>query len=194
MATHRKDDNLNCIIEGNQEVLKQGTALLLRLTDKQYAESIEAYACSSIGQHFRHIFDMYQAVLPALSQAQLSPGKTTIIDYDSRRRGAEVETQRKSAIAELCKIKKHFDDRIAPLSLPVDVKTEVCIEKTRSALIPSTLARELAFVSTHAVHHFALIKIIAQMLGASPDQSVGLAPASATFERHRQKAVSAVAS
>ena len=117
-----------------------------------------------------------------------------VVDYDSRRRGASVETQRQSAINELHSIREHIDRRVAPLCLPIDVKTEVCIESTQYALIPSNLARELAFISSHAIHHFALIKVIAKMLGASIDETVGLAPASATFERTQHLAPTAIAS
>ena len=191
---HKENTNHSCIIQGNREVLKQGTYLLLRLTDEQYNTSIETYACSSIGQHFRHILDMYQAVIPALAEARPSLGITMVIDYDTRRRGASVETQRQSAIAEIGTIKQHIDRRVAPLCLPVDIKTEVCIESTQYSLIPSNLARELAFISAHAIHHFALIKVIAKMLGAAVDESVGLAPASATFQRAQHPATTAIAS
>ena len=191
---HEENKNYNCIITGNREVLQQGTALLLSLTDEQYTTNIETYACSSIGQHFRHILDMYQAVLPALASAQPERGITMVVDYDNRRRGASVETQRQSAIDELYSIRQHIDRRVAPLCLPIDVKTEVCIESTQYSLIPSNLARELAFISSHAIHHFALIKVIAKMLGADIDETVGLAPASATFERTQQLAPTAIAS
>ena len=203
---HVEDQNHAHIVEGNLEVLEQGMQLVLQLTDKQYNTSVPAYSCSSIGQHFRHVLDMYQAVLPALTlpaqtlRAPTSPAQTSpalansgttqaianVIDYDTRRRGASVETQRKTAIEELRSIKQHIEHRTAPLCLSIDVKTEVCVEHTRFALIPSTLARELAFVSAHAVHHFALMKVIGKMLGASLDQSFGLAPASASHQRAQQ--------
>jgi len=190
---HEKDHNHTHIIDGNLEVLEQGAQLVLDLTDAQYNTAVATYACSSIGQHFRHILDMYQAILPALAETR-HQGITTVIDYDNRRRGATVETQRKAALEELGTIKHKIEQRTAPLCLPVDVKTEVCLENTRYALIPSTLARELAFISSHAVHHFALINVIAKMLGASLDQAFGVAPASATHLRAQQQITTAIAS
>jgi len=189
-AEHVENDKLSCVIDGNNEVLGQANTVLLRLTDAQYRSVNDAYGCSSIGQHFRHILDMYRAVTPALSAA---PSPAPIIDYDVRRRGAAVETERKSAIAELQDLKHALINRTAPLDLQVEVKTEVCIDSTRCASMRSTLARELAFISSHAVHHFALIQLLARLLGASVDKSVGLAPASASHQRAEQSTISAVA-
>ena len=163
---------------------------MLRLNDNQYCSVNDAYGCSSIGQHFRHILDMYLAVTPALSAVTSSP---PVIDYDIRRRGAAVETERKSAIAELQDLEQALLNRTTQLNLPVLVKTEVCLHSTRCASMHSTLARELAFISTHAVHHFALIQVLARLLGASVDKSVGLAPASASHQRADRLQINAVA-
>lgn len=174
------------VIAGNCEVLEQGRCLLQQLTDTQYTSAVETYACSSIGAHFRHMLDMYLAVMPALAARNTAQ----VVDYDVRRRGAQVETCRHAAIAELDKFRQQLDGRTTRLDTVVTVKTEVCIETTQRAMMQSTLARELAFVSTHAVHHFALIKVIAKMLGASVDSDVGLAPASASFLRSQQPTAS----
>jgi uncharacterized damage-inducible protein DinB len=172
------------IVEGNHEVLQQGSSLIQQLTDAQYTSAVETYACSSIGAHFRHMLDMYLALMPVL----VASDRASMIDYDVRRRGAPVESCRHAAIAELDSYRQQLDQYTRSFDIVVTVKTEVCIESTQHAAVQSTLARELAFVSTHAVHHFALIKVIAKLLGASVDASVGLAPASASFMRSQQSA------
>ena len=57
------------------------------------------------------------------------------------------------------------------------------LEETESTVIPTTEIRELVFVGSHAVHHYALISIIAQLQGIETEENLGIAPATASFLR-----------
>ncbi len=173
-----KTDAVRSIIIGNIEAIDQGTQLLRTLTDEQYVFHDSPYIQSSIGQHFRHVIDMYMALVMGKS--------TGYIDYDIRRRGASVERSRQQAIAELEHVKRHISgylQQVGMVSEMVDVKTEVTVDETHSVTIRSSLIRELVFTSSHAVHHYALISVIAKIQGVAIDASLGVAPATARFMR-----------
>jgi hypothetical protein len=46
----------------------------------------------------------------------------------------------------------------------------------------STLARELAFASHHAIHHHAMMKAIAQEHGQAAESGFGVAPSTLNHE------------
>ncbi len=170
------------IILGNIEALDQGIHLLASLNDEQYTFVDSQYIQSSIGQHFRHVIDIYMALVMGQGAGH--------IDYDIRRRGAEVERSRTQAISELEHVKRHITrylngDGVATAS--VNIKTEVSITKTHSVTISSPLIRELVFTSSHAVHHYALISVIAKIQGVELDEFLGVAPATASFLRAAAK-------
>ncbi len=49
----------------------------------------------------------------------------------------------------------------------------------------STLGRELIFLLSHAVHHFALMKLIAETMGFGTDDTFGVMPSTLADERAR---------
>jgi len=77
------------------------------------------------------------------------------IDYTARKRRAETEESRKSGYRSLEEGIEGLS-RIRSLDprLPLEIRPEPNQGWSRSSL-----ARELQFVSAHAVHHFALIRL-----------------------------------
>ncbi len=171
------------IIAGNIQAIDQALAFLMQLSDSHYVSVQTPYVNSSIGQHMRHIVDVFFAVTRRIDPS--------LIDYDLRRRGADIETSREIAIRELNEVRDWMvsydilpgrgdDERIA-------IRTEVMLQDTLSVEIESSIVRELVFASSHAVHHFALISVIAKLQGVKLDESFGLAPATASFLRNEAK-------
>ena len=179
-----QQQSIRRVIQGNIEAMDQGICLLNNLTDEQYVDVPHEYVSSSIGQHFRHILDLYQAVLQPTRLCGLQGSQTPLLNYDHRRRGASVETCRTTAIDEMNAIKRQLKRRASEPDRAVSVKTEVCLDNARSVALDSTLARELAFASCHATHHYALAAVIARLQGAEPDSAIGLAPATASHIRN----------
>lgn len=191
---------LEQVIRGNIEALDQGLTLVRSVSDEQYQKVVAPYASSSMGAHFRHILDMFFALkgpldddkkLNAAKQEPLNKGTDTfrvLIDYDHRRRGALIETERSQAINEIEEIKQwvknlqslcdHFGN------FTVDVVTEVSLCDTQSVTVESNFLRELVFVSSHAVHHYALISLIAKLQNVELNDDIGLAPATVSFLRN----------
>lgn len=183
--------SLESVIEGNIEALAQGAELVSSLTDEQYCQIVTDYAHSSIGEHFRHIIDLFLAVTTGY------PNR--LVNYDLRRRGTQVERCRQTALTELADIQQwlcHFldqyqRDNMSDDDLSVEVISEVSLVKTEAVSVQSSYIRELIFVGSHAVHHYALIAILAKLQGVKVKDSFGIAPTTASYLRntpeHTQK-------
>lgn len=185
--THSDSQDLSAIVLGAVESLNQAKALVENLSDEQFVKVCTPYVTSAIGSHLRHVLDMYYALRIGLDAQQ------GVIDYDLRRRGAKLESSRAATLAD---ISAHlqwldvafFDQASGKLNAsifetPVSVKTEVCLSHTACATIPSNLAREIIFVASHAVHHFAILTVIAKLQGIEISNDFGVAPATRTFLR-----------
>lgn len=168
------------ILEANKEVLEQGIALLTSLVDEQYTRTCEPWLSSTIGQHFRHIVDMYLALMSAMESDYLEK-----VDYDYRRRGSRVELQVESGLEALRQI-IHWLDRLEPAPVAKQVlqlQTEVSLQQSAVITLDSSLVRELVFVASHAVHHYALIKVLVRHQGLCIAENFGVAPATASYLR-----------
>lgn len=164
------------VVEQNLHFLRQGAQFLERLDDATYAapESDRPRA-AGVGPHFRHCLDFYLCFLRDLENGR--------IDYDRRDRRPELETDRLAALAEV----ERIIDRLAgivvePTGQGLEVHHDsVPDERSETAWHRSTVDRELRFLASHTVHHFALIARIARERGVEPGESFGVAPATLEY-------------
>lgn len=127
----------------------------------------------SIGEHVRHALDHVSSLVAACPSAVLS--------YDHRTRGTAVENEPGAAVREMMRLGAALDrwaDR--PLDEPVAVAALVSPDG-RSVTGWSTLARELAFVMSHTIHHQAIVALLLEQQGSeAPDERFGYAPSTPT--------------
>ena len=168
------------------EVVEQAIQLLQGLHKTEYTKVIKPHFPSSVGAHIRHIVDHFLAIKNACERSHAeSKSSNTLeqihINYNKRNRHGDVENEPKAAIKELNAINSWLDSLDAQqCQLPVVVTTEIDISHTKSATCASTLERELVFVSSHAIHHYALIRIICAMQSKEIPEYFGYAPATIT--------------
>lgn len=166
-------------VEGCLDIAKEAILLLNNLSTPQYNQIAEPFLQSSIGQHMRHILDVFHATM--------SWPNNEIIDYDTRRRTHLVEKDKALAIDEWLHISEWLKGiEYEQLSKKLKVKHEISANRKISALSHSTFARELSFISSHAVHHFALIRVSLSFQGISPSDTFGMAPSTATYYRRAE--------
>lgn len=136
------------------------------LAPADYARTSELIYGGSCGGHFRHIIQHYEAFFTGATSA--------LIDYDLRDRSAPVETDIGAARAALQKISRQLQAEPrsdAPLTVwqnydPAD----------RPRGVPSCRLRELQFLASHAIHHFAVIGIAMRGFGYDLPADFSLAP------------------
>jgi len=165
-------------LEGQLETVQQAKEFLLGLTAENYQVVIKPHFASSAGTHMRHILDHYLALQDGLNQG--------LVNYNKRNRYSSSESCPKAALLEWQKVEQWLKE-VSQLDAdkPLTVECETSINKTQNTLTQSTLARELVFVTSHAIHHFSLLAVINSLLGNKDEVNFGIAPSTASYIRQQ---------
>ena len=168
------------VLDANVRLLGECGAALGAVSDAIYACTTTFAPSGSIGEHLRHCLDFYAVLLRDLPSGR--------IDYVQRARNRRVEADRAFALKRAAEIAREIARIPADqLKQPLLVRSEDdgCGPESPEAWSRSTLQRELQFLISHSVHHFALIAVVLRTLGHEPPATFGVA--SSTL-RHRQSA------
>ncbi len=161
--------------QANIQLLAQGADLLQRLGPDRYAVPVKTCFNSSAGGHFRHVIEHGQAVVVGL--------KTGVIDYEGRARDRLIETQVDHASEVLGRLQRELaeltDGAVEDRGLAVRSETVPGQE------MATTLARELEFLISHTVHHYALITVIVGEQGVEAPRGFGMAPSTMKYQQEQ---------
>ncbi|MCW5966993.1 MAG: hypothetical protein KIT57_00635 [Blastocatellales bacterium] len=164
------DRSANTLIADNIETLKQGVELIERLDDRLYMQADRRFSLSGVGSHFRHCIDFYQNFLAGIGLGR--------INYDNRERDERIENNRVVASAQLNSIIARFSQTLVINSTE---EIEVLLEGPSNPMDDgywsrSSLKRELQFLLSHTIHHYALIAVALRLHGFEPGAHFGVAP------------------
>lgn len=167
------------LVQANLALLRQARALLQQLDDAQYAQcELDAHGIGTgrgrVGAHLRHVVDHYSSLLAGVHAG--------CVDYDARERNGALETSRSAMAEALLQVESALQAlpaRGEALSLSVWVDSGEATARTRS---DSTLARELQFLCSHTVHHYALIALLLRERGHPVELDLGVAPSTRKHE------------
>lgn len=142
-------------LRGCSEALAQCRALVRALGPARYALPIGRHA--SIGAHLRHCLDHFDRFFEGLALGT--------VDYDARERRAPWETNAEVALEVI----SEFENRLAELP-PMPGRTLTVWQSVASGADAkrasvSSPARELAFLSSHTIHHLALMRALVDLAG-----------------------------
>jgi hypothetical protein len=168
--------NERIILDSMREVLRQGEALLGMLGNAAYTRRIPAAFNASVGGHYRHCLEHFRSVFDGLDAAE--------VNYDSRKRDPRIETVCEVALdetRELLRMSQGIGDWTLGCSIWVRSKVSYRIEESPSAT--STVGREIMFCVVHAIHHYALIRVMCGMLDVPVPDDFGIAPSTI---KHRE--------
>jgi hypothetical protein len=165
MIKPREDES--AALRGCLEVCRRCDALV----ESVAAESGEVY--SVLGPHLRHCLDHFTSLLRGLSAG--------VVDYDARDRdeGMEDRPERfRAALAET--VSKLGQIEPGDLERSLRVK-QLAAPGAESAPVASTLERELIFLSSHTIHHLALMLHLAASRGVELPEELGVAFSTAAY-------------
>ena len=152
--------------------LRQGAALIRRLDDELFTRGAGGNFHGGVGSQFRHCIDFYESLLPGLRGADR-------VDYTARGREALLETDRAAAAQRLETLAEQLAAlESIELERSLQVRSEVPVAGI-SEWCGSTVHRELQFLVSHTVHHYALIVALLGRMGFELDQNLadfGIAP------------------
>lgn len=151
------------IIRQNQSLIEQAIGLISNIQPSLYSQCCDQVFSSSIGQHMRHCIEHYDELF--MAHDEVRP-----VRYHARPRNMEVETDSAVAVSRLRFICNQLD-RISSENIALQVADGGIAEPSESSL-----SRELEFLTSHTVHHFALITVIANKLQIKVPENFGVAP------------------
>lgn len=153
-------------------LLGQLGGVVAALSDTQYRAERARGVSGSIGGHVRHCLDHVSALMAGVA--------TGHVDYDTRRRGTAVEISREAAIAEIERLAEDLEGITArTLHRPVQLLSVLDTGGIRLDA-SSSVARELAFVLSHTIHHLAVIALLLREQGIDVPPRFGYAPSTPT--------------
>lgn len=155
-------------------LLDELESLLIEVAPKVYGARFATDVSGSIGEHIRHCLDHVSALLTA--------DPSTTLSYDRRHRGTAVETDPAEALRQIQELKGALNAWSAR-SLDEPIRVTSMISSSSDAMTGwSTLARELAFVVSHTIHHHAIIGVLLAVHGHAVPERFGHSPS--TPRRH----------
>lgn len=163
---------MKSLISISDQLLGQAVTLIREHSVDEYIRSCPMVFSSSIGQHIRHCVEHYEEFLHALEEQRE-------IDYEKRPRDLRVETDPEEAVGRLEKIRTALRDP--------SLECQELMVWDNGSLTPakSSASREIQFLLSHTVHHFALIAVIVSLGGRQVPRNFGVAPSTL---KHRESA------
>ena len=156
------------LLSDHRQVLGQAVDLVESLDEAAFRAPARDAGVASVGEHLRHALDLYMVFLDGLADGR--------VDYELRERDPAVERDPRAAAACARRVLEGIaalDDGDAELQVRCD---SVALDGEDQPFARSTVERELQFLLTHAIHHFALIAANLRLQGIEPAPGFGFAP------------------
>lgn len=156
-------------LSANLAFLEQAATFSAGMTAKDWQTPSPAFRNSSLGQHLRHTLEHVEALVEGLPESN--------INYDARKRDETIEREPDAAARRCQELRDALEH--AGYNLPVEHALSVrssCSCDEDAADQNSSLGRELQFLVSHTVHHFAIMAGICHALGIRTPDEFGIAP------------------
>ncbi|PIF31521.1 hypothetical protein CLU81_2014 [Flavobacterium sp. 9] len=157
------------LLKSIRHSLEELISLLDQLSDQDYAQSCEALSNATIGEHVRHILEMYQCLENGYESG--------ILNYDNRERNLRLQTETEFAKQFITEIKMGLksENKIIYLEQEID---------GLAIRIQSNYYRELLYNLEHCIHHQALIKVVVlQLNNISVNENFGVARSTIEYRK-----------
>jgi hypothetical protein len=158
------------LVSYNQLLLDQALAVVVahtRLLAPPYA--------GLVGAHLRHVIEHHEALMHGLALG--------VVDYDGRPRDRELEVSQRVAGQRLLRLRESLS-RLThdALHRPMQVLGQGGIAGDFHFSVASCVGRELVFLASHTVHHFALLSAHLHKQGIALPAHFGKAPGTVANE------------
>ncbi|GES78337.1 hypothetical protein RCL_jg15116.t1 [Rhizophagus clarus] len=168
-------------------------------SEDKYTYESKFLPSSTIGKHVRHLFDHFRLLLESKQLREKrktdcniseyddqyyegpkdGESKFWIVNYDNRSSNIPVETLRLTAIKQLEQLQTIIVNDCTFIPFNTQIQIDATVDSgmlTDSIPFQSTYGRELWFCCHHAIHHFALIRVICAEQNIAVPEDFGIAP------------------
>jgi len=157
------------LIQSVRTTLSEVDNFLSQLTHEQYNRRCAQLNESTIGQHTRHIIELFDCLITHYEHG--------VINYDSRPRNNLIETLPDYAQTCIQKILGNINKPDKSLLLSQKIAG-------KEMRIQTNYFRELLYNLEHCIHHQALIRVaVFEMNNVHIDANFGVAPATVEFKK-----------
>jgi uncharacterized damage-inducible protein DinB len=152
------------------DVLQQGLGLLGRLSGDAYTRPLDCTAAAcSLGTHYRHVLDHFLCLVEGVRTGQ--------VNYDRRQRNPQLEESIEYARFTTEGLMEEFRGlSTEDLRRACTVTSSVGYGTSEADAVDSNLGRELMFCIAHAIHHYAILKMLCTGMGIELPYEFGIAP------------------
>jgi uncharacterized damage-inducible protein DinB len=130
-----------------QNVFVQLSESLHQLSDAEYTRPSKMLFNATIGQHVRHIIELFLCLEKGYDEG--------VVNYGKRKRDYKIETDKRLAASLL----KDIYQRLSRPDKEMILEAEDYEDAEGTVAISSNYYRELAYNLEHTIHHMALIRV-----------------------------------
>ena len=130
-----------------ENVFFQLTDSLEQLSPAEYSQSSKILFNASIGQHVRHIIELYVCLYNGY--------ETGTVNYEKRKRDVRIETDKDFAI----ELMQMICNNIEKVDKDLLLESNYDEQSTDEINVATNYYRELLYNLEHTVHHMALIRV-----------------------------------
>ncbi len=157
------------MFESSIQTIEQFKAVLKELPEHCYSKSCEVLSGATIGQHSRHVIELYTCLIDGYTNGNVC--------YDKRQRNRRIEEEVAFAVEQL----EYIQENLSKPSKSLRVAYELGGEEV---VLDSNYNREVMYNLEHAIHHHALIKIgIRHFTNLELPESFGVAPSTMQYRK-----------
>ncbi len=160
------------LLQAVRKVFTQLAGSMEQLSADQYSAPCIHLGNSTIGQHVRHIIEMFQCLENGY--------QTGIVNYEIRKRDREIETDKNFALQLLQQIQTGLgrDDKQLILEGVYNDDTTDVMKFT------TNYYREIVYNLEHTIHHMALIRVgLTELTEIAIPENYGLAAATVKHKK-----------
>lgn len=165
------------LIQFNCQLLKQAKDVIHAVAGTELEYS------ATVGPHLRHVIEHYQLLFAGLENG--------VVDYECRVRGGEIESNPEATLAAIADIETALIQRPLPLDAPIQAEFAVGMIGEEQISAQSSLGRELLFVGSHAIHHYAFIALALKQANVQLPDGFGVAPGTRRYTTSAKNTASA---
>ncbi len=175
----RSKNEKHALVAAGIEILAQAEELIGKADAEQYAKIVNPPFSASMGQHYRHVIEHFSCLVDGLTSGE--------VNYDGRKRDRRIEIEREYALFETRKLMGMMGEwNREALDTPCQVVSSVGYDLQAPEALRSNVARELSYCIGHAIHHYAIIRLICSHVGVAVPDTFGFAPSTL---RHQETLV-----
>lgn len=130
-------------------------------------------AYRAIGPHLRHCLDHFSCFLRGCADGE--------IDYDARDRHERVERDPDYFLERLHGITEQLAKLVAADATELRMRQEPAPGQ-EGGMVRTNVERELLFLSSHTIHHIAIMSLLAERVGMTVPVDLGVAFSTASYE------------